>query len=358
MFVSVPAAARILHADADAFYASVAQRDDASLRGRPTVVGSWVVMAASYEARAFGVRSGMPTARARRLCPGLAVASPSWETLSQAGAELIALFRAAAPVVQPGSLEEAFLDLRGCDADPVEVARRLRADARVQLGLAVSVGVARTTILAKLASREAKPDGLVVVEPEAELAFLHPLAVERVWGIGPATARRLHAHGIRTVGDAARLDEAVLMQIAGKAAGRYVHAVASNRSPRPVRARRGRRSFGAQRALRAATSGSLSAGDLDEILAGLVERVTVRMARAKRAGRTVVVRLRHRDMTRIARSRTLARATADPAALLAAARGLLADLQPGIARRGITLLGITVTNVERSDGGEQLELAV
>ena len=239
----------ILHADVDAFYASVAQRDDPELRGRPVAVGSWVVMAASYEARAYGVRGGMATSRARRLCPDLVFASPGWEAFSDASRAVFAIFERCTSIVEPGSMEEAFLDVSACDEPAVRIAERLRREVREEAGLPLSVGVARRKVLAKIASRSAKPDGLYVVEPERELEFLHALPVERIWGVGPATTRKLNAHGLQTVRQAAQAAEEDLIAILGPAAGRYVHAIAHNREHRPVRRRRGRRSFGAQRAL-------------------------------------------------------------------------------------------------------------
>ncbi|MDP9293718.1 MAG: DNA polymerase IV, partial [Actinomycetota bacterium] len=218
----------ILHADVDAFFASVAQRDDARLRGRPVIVGSWVVMAASYEARAYGVRGGMATARARRQCPDAIVVDTCWPAYVESSKAVFEIFRRCAAVVEPGSMEEAFLDVTGVADPPAEIAARLRREVREQVGLPLSVGVARTKVLAKIASRSAKPDGLFVVEPERELEFLHPLAVERVWGVGPATARKLNAAGLRTVGQVAELGESELMAVLGKASGRYVHAIAQN----------------------------------------------------------------------------------------------------------------------------------
>jgi DNA polymerase IV len=343
----------ILHADVDAFYASVAQRDDARLRGRPVIVGSWVVMAASYEARAYGVRGGMNTARARRLCPDLIVAEPSWPAYVESSETVFAIFRRLAPVVQPGSMEEAFLDVGSVAEEPVELAARLRREVRAEAGLPLSVGVARTKVLAKIASRSAKPDGLFVVAPEREGEFLHPLPVERVWGIGAATARRLHACGLRTVGQLAELDEAALVAILGKAAGRYVHAIAHNHELRPVQRRRGRRSFGAQRALGRAPR---SRTDLEAALADLVERVTRRMERKGRAGRTVVLRLRFSDYTRATRSCTLPYSTLAAEPIAAAARGLLDAAMPLVDRRGITLVGVTVTNLDGTSGAHQLAL--
>jgi DNA polymerase-4 len=342
----------ILHADVDAFFASVAQRDDARLRGRPVIVGSWVVMAASYEARAYGVRGGMSTARARRLCPDAIVADHDWSAYVEASKAVFEIFDRCAAVVEPGSMEEAFLDVSDA-ADPApEVAARLRRDVREQAGLPLSVGVARTKVLAKIASRSAKPDGLFVVAPEREVEFLHPLPVERLWGVGPATVGKLHAYGLRTVGQAAALSEPELIAVLGKASGRYVHAVANNHHHRPVQRRRGRRSVGAQRSLGRAPR---SRADLDAALADLAERVTRRMQRKGRAGRTVVLRLRFSDYTRATRSCTLAYATADAGTIAAASRDLLDAAMPLVQQRGITLVGVTVTNL---DGNSAHQLAL
>ena len=343
----------ILHADVDAFYASVAQRDDPTLRGRPVAVGSWVVMAASYEARAFGVRGGMATSRARRLCPSLVLADPGWEAFAEASKAVFAVFDRCTTIVEPGSMEEAFLDVSGLDEHPRRIAERLRREVREEAGLPLSVGVARTKVLAKIASRSAKPDGLYVVEPERELAFLHALPVERIWGVGPATTRKLHAHGLTKVSDAAAVPEADLVAILGPAAGRYVHAIANNREYRRVRRRRGRRSFGAQRALGRSPR---TRADVEEALTGLVERVTKRMERKGRAGRTVVLRLRFGDYTRATRSCTLPYPTADPVPIAAAARELLRAALPLVERRGITLVGVTLTNLDGPGGPEQLTL--
>ena len=343
----------ILHADVDAFYASVAQRDVPRLRGRPVVVGSWVVMAASYEARAFGVRGGMATRRARRLCPELVVADPSWDDFVEASRAIFAIFDRYTRVVEPGSMEEAFLDVSEAEEPAPELAARLRRDVREEAGLPLSVGVARTKVLAKIASRSAKPDGLYVVEPERELEFLHALPVERIWGVGPATTRRLNAYGLETVRQLAALSEADLIAILGRSAGRYVHAIANNRDQRRVRRRRGRRSFGAQRALGRSPR---TREDLDGALAALAERLAKRMQKKGRAGRTVVLRLRFGDYTRATRSCTLPAPTAEPELVAGAARSLLTAAMPLVERRGITLVGLTVTNLEGESGAEQLPL--
>ena len=345
----------ILHADIDAFYASVAQRDDPALRGRPVVVGSWVVMAASYEARAAGVRSGMPASRARRLCPALVEAHPGWDAFAAASKAVFAIFDRYTQLVEPGSMEEAFLDVTEADEPPAALARRLRREVREEAGLPLSVCVARTKVLAKIASREAKPDGLYVVDPERELEFLHGLPVERIWGVGPATTRRLHAHGLRTVRDAAALPEADLIAILGRSAGRYVHAIAHNREYRRVRRRRGRRSFGAQRALGRSPR---TRDDTEAALRDLAERLAKRMERKRRAGRTIVLRLRFGDYSRASRSHTLPHATGDAEAIAAAGLALLDAAAPLVERRGLTLVGLTVTNLVGEEGGEQLAMEV
>jgi DNA polymerase-4 len=335
----------ILHADLDAFFASVEQRDDPRLRGRPVIVGGGVVLAASYEARAHGVRGAMGGARARRLCSQAVFVQPRWPAYVEASKAVFEVFDRTTPVVEPLSIDEAFLDARGLEhiaGTPAQIAARLRRDVLEQVGLPITVGVARTKALAKVASAAAKPDGLLVVPADGEIAFLHPLPVERLWGVGPATAAKLRGHGLQTVGQVARTAEAALIQIVGRAAGRHLHAIANNRDPRRVRARRGRRSFGSQSALgRSPTTPEA----LDAVLVGLADRVTRRMRAAGRAGRTVVLRLRFGDYSRATRSQTLFEAANATEAILAAARTLLAAAMPVIERRGVTLVGITISNL-------------
>ena len=229
-------AAGILHADLDAFYASVEQRDDPSLRGRPVIVGGGVVLAASYEAQAYGVRTAMGGRQARRLCPSAAVVSPRMSAYTDASRAVFEVFQETAPVVEGLSIDEAFLDVRGLDhvtGTPVDIGARLRRRVRERVGLPITVGVASTKFLAKVASAAGKPDGLLVVPAGGELDFLHPLAVERLWGVGPVTAGKLRERGLVTVGQVARLGEAGLVSILGRAAGRHLHALANNRDPRP-----------------------------------------------------------------------------------------------------------------------------
>ena len=258
------AEATILHADLDSFYASVEQRDNPSLRGRPVIVGGGVVLAASYEAKAFGVYTPMGGRQARSLCPHAIVVSPRMEAYSEASKAVFEVFNNTTPLVEGISIDEAFLDvggLRRLAGTPTEIAIRLRARVLERVGLPITVGVARTKFLAKVASRVAKPDGLLVVPPEQELAFLHPLPVERLWGVGIKTATKLHDRGIDTVADVARLAESTLVSILGPASGRHLHALAHNYDPRPVVVGRRRRSIGSQRAIgwRAKAPGEIEA---------------------------------------------------------------------------------------------------
>jgi DNA polymerase IV len=347
--------ATILHADVDAFFAAVEQRDDVRLRGQPVIVGAWVVLAASYEAKAHGVRTAMSVARARRLCPRAIVVEPRMSAYSEASKDVYRVFDDVTPLVEGLSIDEAFLDVRGLrrvSGSPTEIAVRLKRDVRERVGLPITVGIARTKFLAKVASGVAKPDGLLVVPPERELAFLHPLPVERMWGVGPATATKLHEVGIATVGQVAELSEGALVSLLGRASGRHLHALAHNRDPRPVQARRRRRSMGAQRALGRSRT---SLDDVDASLIALVDRVSRRMRVAGRIGRTVVLRLRFDDFSRATRSHTLPHATASTEAILSTARGLLTIAVPLIERRGITLVGVAVSNL---DDGRSVQLAL
>jgi DNA polymerase IV len=347
--------ATILHADLDAFYASVEQRDDPRLRGRPVIVGAGVVLAASYEAKACGVRTAMGGRQARRLCPQAIVVEPRMSAYSAASKAVFEVFRDTTPLVEGISIDEAFLDvagLRRIAGPPGEIATRLRREVRERVGLPITVGVARTKFLAKVASRVGKPDGLLVVPPDGELAFLHPLPVELLWGVGSVTATKLRDRRIATVGQVARVGEAALVAMLGVAAGRHLHALAHNRDPRPVQVGRRRGSMGAQRAL---GRGPHTPQQVEAALAGPVDRVTRRMRKADRTGRTIVLRLRFDDFTRATRSHTLPRATAHTQTILDAARDLLATATPMIEHRGLTLVGIAVGNLDNRQF-EQLEL--
>jgi DNA polymerase-4 len=351
----VPSEATILHADLDAFYASVEQRDDPRLRGRPVIVGAGVVLAASYEAKAHGVRTAMGGTQARRLCPWAIVVEPRMAAYSEASKAVFEVFEQTTPLVEGLSIDEAFLDvggLRRVSGTPTEIAVELRHQVLDRVGLPITVGVARTKFLAKVASGVAKPDGLLVVPPDRELTFLHPLPVERLWGVGPVTATKLRARGIRSVGDVAQLPEGALIAMLGRAGGRHLHALAHNRDPRPVEVGRRRRSIGSQHALGRSPR---SPDAIDAALVALVDRVTRRMRAAGRVGRTVMLRLRFDDFSRATRSHTLPQATAHTQAILTTARGLLAAAMPTIERQGLTLIGVAVGNLD-DDGAVQLTL--
>ncbi|MDT0352582.1 DNA polymerase IV [Pseudonocardia charpentierae] len=347
MFVSEPA---ILHADLDSFYASVEQRDDARLRGRPVIVGGGVVLAASYEAKAYGVRTAMGGGLARRMCPRAVVVPPRFAAYTAASRAVFEVFRDTSPLVEGISIDEAFLDvagLRRIAGSAPEIAARLRRDVAERVGLPITVGVARTKFLAKVASRVAKPDGLLVVPIDGEQAFLHPLPVGMLWGVGKVTTEKLHRLGVRTVAEVAELGEPALVSLLGPAAGRHLFALSVGRDPRPVQGGQRRRSMGAQRAL---GSRPRPPAEVDAMLAGLVDRVMRRMRAAHRVGRTVVLRLRFADFSRATRSHTLARSTARTDVVLEAARGLLATTAPLIAERGITLVGIAVGGLDDEVG--------
>src|SRR5436190_20986839 len=297
----------------------------------------------------------MSGAQARRLCPRAVVVEPRMSAYAEASKAVYSVFEDTTPLVEGLSIDEAFLDVRGLEriaGTPTEIAVRLRGEVLARVGLPITVGVARTKFLAKVASAVAKPDGLLVVPPDRELAFLHPLPVERLWGVGPATAAKLRDRGITSVGQVARGDEDALVAMLGPAAGRKLYALARNRDPRPVHAGRRRGSIGSQCALGRSRR---SDDAVDAVVLGLVDRVTRRMRAAGRIGRTVVLRLRFDDFSRATRAHTLPRGTAETQAVLATTRWLLATASPMIERDGLTLVGVSVANLE-DDGALQLPL--
>jgi DNA polymerase-4 len=343
MFVS--AVPTILHADLDSFYASVEQRDDARLRGRPVIVGGGVVLAASYEAKAYGIRTAMGAGQARRLCPQAIVVPPRMSAYSDASKAVFRVFEDTTPLVEGLSIDEAFLDVRGLEriaGTASEIAVRLRRRVIEEVGLPITVGVARTKFLAKVASGVAKPNGLIVVPPDRELAFLHPLPVERLWGVGRVTAAKLHSRGIRSVAHVAALGEPALVAMLGRASGRHIHALAHNRDPRPVHVGRRRRSIGSQRALGIRPR---SFDEIDATLVAIADRLGRRLRAADRVCRTVVLRLRFADFSRATRSYTMPQSTAQTQAILETGRGLLAAATPMIRRDGLTLIGLSLTNL-------------
>ena len=340
--------ATILHADLDAFYASVEQLLDPSLRGKAIAVGGGVVLAASYEAKAFGVRGGMPGRRARELCPQLIFVSGHFKEYQRLGDAAINVLNDFTPLVERISIDEAFADVAGCThlfGSPPEIAQTIRSRVRSELGLPISVGVARTKHLAKIASQVAKPDGLVVVDPEAELYFLHDLPVELMWGVGPATKARLAEIGITTIGQLAKTPGWSLEEALGPAAGEKLSALAWNRDPRQVRTDRRARSAGAQSAL-----GVKAAKEhvFRPTLRYLADRVASRLRPKFLSGRTVTVRVRFADLHAVTRSVTLEAPIS--------ATGILAEVAEDLVRailacypeeRTISLLAISVSHLER-----------
>jgi len=352
MFVRTEAT--ILHADLDSFYASVEQRDDPSLRGKPVLVGGGVgggvVLAASYEAKAYGVKGAMGGRQAARLCPHAIVVPPRFKAYTESSKAVFAVFEDTTPLVEGLSIDEAFLDVGGLkrvSGPAVTIAERLRRRVREEVGLPITVGVACTKFLAKVASAVGKPDGLLVVEAGRELAFLHPLPVERLWGVGEKTAGKLRARGIETVAEVARLEEATLVAMLGRASGRHLHALAHNRDPRSVVVGRRRGSIGSQCAL--GSRRRRTAEDIDAVAVAIVDRVTRRMRAAHRVGRTVVLRMRFGDFTRATRSHTLVMPTSHTETILGTVRDLLAAARPLIDEQGLTLVGVAVANLSNDD---------
>jgi DNA polymerase-4 len=349
--------ATILHADLDSFYASVEQRDRPELRGRPVIVGGGLVLAASYEAKRRGVYTPMPEFKARQLCPDMVVVRPRFEAYTEASKAVFEVFDDTTPLVEGISIDEAFLDVGGLgrvSGTPEQIAMHLRAQVLERVGLPITVGVARTKFLAKVASGVAKPDGLLVVEPDREMEFLHPLPVGKLWGVGPITERKLNERGLYTVADVAALGEQHLVAMLGLASGHKMHALAHNRDPRRVETGRRRGSIGSQSAL---GRGPKSFETLEALLQGIVDRVTRRMRNAGRIGRTVTVRFRYDDFTRATRARTLAHPTAATEPIRDVALTILRTERRCIEQRGLTLIGLSVGNLRsQSEGVEQLLL--
>jgi len=349
-------AATILHADLDAFYASVEQLLDPSLSNEPIAVGGGVVLAASYEARALGVRAGMPGWRARQLCPSLRFVGGHFREYQRLADQVIEVFSDFTPLVERISIDEAFLDVRGAVhlfGSPREIAGAIRSRVRGEIGLPVSVGVARTKHLAKVASQVAKPDGVVVVEPHEERRFLDPLPVELIWGVGPVTRQRLEDAGIRSVGDLARSPSRLLEHLLGSAAGSKLGSLASNVDPRQVEIGKRVASVGAQSALgrRLATPNLVHA-----TLGYLVDRVASRLRAAGRAGRTLTVRVRFTGMRSVTRSVTVPHAISSTLTLSELAEELAhAALSEHPNEQEITLLAVSVSNLV-AEQALQLEL--
>ncbi len=335
---------KIIHVDMDEIYAYEEKRDDPALRGLPVALGGirerGVVAAASYEAREFGIHSAMPTARARRLCRDAVFVAPRIDLYAAVSREVMTILRTATPLVEPLSLDEAFLDVRGATrllGSGPEIGAELRRRIRAELALTASVGVATTKMLAKIASDSAKPDGLLVIEPGAELAFLHPLPVRRLWGVGPATQRKLTDLGVDTVGDLAGIPERVLVDKLGAASGHHLHELAANRDPRPVEPHRAAKSIGHEETFATDRDDRRA---LEQDLVRMADRVASRLREHAKVARTVQLKLRYRDFETITRAHTLPDATDLAATIGGAARELLdaVDLKDGIRLLGVTAL--------------------
>ncbi len=340
--------ATILHADLDAFYASVEQLLDPSLRGKPIAVGGGVVLAASYEAKAFGVAGGMSGRRARELCPQLIFVGGHFKEYQRLGDAAINVLNDFTPLVERISIDEAFADVAGCThlfGSPAEIANTVRRRVRTELGLPISIGVARTKHLAKIASQVAKPDGLLIVDPETELNFLHDLSVEFMWGVGPATQARLAEQGIVTIGQLANMPGGSLRRVVGGAAGEKLAALAWNRDPREIKSHRRAQSAGAQSAL-----GRKPAEEriFRPALRHLADRIATRLRAKSRPGRTVTVRVRFADLRSVTRSITLDTPISATTSLAEIAEELVRTaLADHPQERIISLLGISVSHLER-----------
>ena len=348
--------ATILHADLDAFYASVEQLLDASLRGKPIAVGGGVVLAASYEAKAFGVQSGMSGWRARQLCPSLTFVSGHFSEYQRLGDAAIDVIADYTPLVERISIDQAFADVAGCTGlfgSPAEIARTIRQRVRAELGLPISVGVARTKHLAKIASQVAKPDGLVVVDPARELDFLHALPVELMWGVGPATQARLAERGVRTIGQLANTPGGSLEQLLGPAAGNKLAALAWNRDPREIKTHRRARSAGAQSALGKKPA---QASVFRPTLRHLADRIGTRLRAKSLAGRTITIRVRFADLHSVTHAVTLDAPISATATLAEIAEDLVRAVLARHPRESkISLLGISVSHLAK-DSELQLDL--
>ena len=337
-------ARRIIHLDMDAFYASVEQRDDPVLRGRPVAVGGspesrGVVAAASYEARAFGVRSAIPMARALRLCPDLVVVRPDFARYRAVSQQVMAILRSATPLVEPLSLDEAYLDVTENlwgERLATAVAKTLKARIRDETGLTASAGVAPNKFLAKIASGWRKPDGLTVIPPEKVERFLHGLPVEALWGVGPVTARKLRGLGIARLVDVRAVDDAELARSVGSLAG-WLKRLSYGDDPRPVQPDRPWKSRSAETTY---AEDLTDPGEMRREIERLALRAAAALERKALLARTVTLKVRYADFTTVTRSHTASAATREPGAIAARALALLARTEA--ARRPVRLLGVGV----------------
>ncbi|ACY18365.1 DNA polymerase IV [Haliangium ochraceum] len=353
----------VLHVDLDAFFASVEQRDDPSLRGKPVLVGGsaerGVVAAASYEARRYGVHSAMPMAVALRRCPQAVVVRHSMGRYAEASRAFFAILDHFSPLVEPLSLDEAFLDLTGSErllGDARTVAQTIKDRVRAELSLVVSVGVASTKFLAKIASDIDKPDGLCVVEPDRVESFLHPLPVSRLWGVGAVTQDKLHQMGLRTIGDVARYPSSVLSARLGKSMGAHLSALASGYDPRPVERPGKPVSIGHEETFEVDLGRK---SDIAAVLLGQADRVAARLRRADLRARVVQLKIKYADFRLLTRRRSLADATVDGGVIGAVAVAMLGELEVAENRGkayAVRLCGVSLSGLEDREGPRQLTL--
>lgn len=339
----------ILHADLDAFYAAVAVLEEPSLAGRPVAVGTSVVLSCTYEARRFGVRGGMRVVDARSKCPQLILVEGVFESYIEYSRTVFEIFESYTPLVEPLSIDEAFLDVTGSIhlfGSPGDIALQIRAEVQQRTGLTVSVGAATRKFLSKIASQVAKPDGLIVVQPGDEIEFLHPLSVSHLWGVGPVTERRLGELGIETIGDIASTPFDALTSMLGPGAAHHLHALAQNKDPRRVERTRRAKSVSAQSAMRAERR---TMADLLPILLRLTDRVATRLRDKDRRARRVTVQVRFGDLSSVTRSATMRAPTASTRALMEIEKNLLQNILDEYPDRDITLLGVSTSGLGVGD---------
>ncbi len=346
--------AGILHADLDAFYAAVAVKEDPSLAGKPVAVGAGVVLSCTYEARAYGVRGGMPVREARSMCPHLIVVDGTFGAYTEYSKAVFAIFESYTPVVERLSIDEAFMDVTGSThlfGTPADIGRAIRNDVRRETGLAVSVGATPRKFLSKIASQVAKPDGLIVVNPGEELEFLHPLPVSYLWGVGPVTKRRLNALGIHTIGDIAATPQDSMVSMLGSAHATHLYALSHNLDPRPVEMRRKAKSLSAQSAMRAKIR---TLDELVPVLSRLTDRVAGRMRAKDLTARTVTIKIRFGDLSSITRSTTMPTSTGSTGAIVVVATKMLERVLTEFPKHETTLLSVAASGIAT---GEPTQLA-
>ncbi len=345
----------ILHADLDAFYAAVAVLENPDLAGMPVAVGTGVVLSCTYEARVFGVRGGMRMVEARERCPSMIEVDGTFGAYREYSRAVFSIFESFTPAVEPLSIDEAFLDVSGSlhlFGDPLSIANQIRSRVRRETGLAVSVGGSTRKFLSKIASQVAKPDGVIIVPAGGERAFLHPLSVSYLWGVGPVTKQKLNDFGIESIGDIANTPYDALVAMLGGGAASHLSALANNQDPRPVSTTRATQSVGAQSAMPARIR---TLDELKPMLLRLTDKVADRLRRKSRTARTVTVRVRFADLTSVTRSATMPTPTASTRAIMDIGIRLLAKVLDEYPRNEISLIGLSTAGL---GVGEPLQLAL